>query len=260
MDRQPRLPIGGTAGTGNFDVLVGHGAMHTRKTCRQCGTKFSVPSDAFAKEAMPLMQAGREVPVIWYAQTKQTKLNGISEYKTKYAMTRMDAACYFDNLLSHKNSITGKLDNTLNLVTRMFRKVPLTDPEAFSLCRTCYRDNRAAKAESWHEESVIVRDKKGKVKAVLKPNHGKELPEKFAGVKLPVSKPALPVESEVKGTKRKTVKLVEQPVMWRCSTPSTRREASMSVQVPRPMLLKEAREYFRNILSRESLNGCSVYW
>lgn len=244
MDRQPKLPIGGTAGTGNFEVLVGRGAMAHRKTCSCCGTKFSVPADAFAKVSEPLYKAGTEMPCVWCAQTKQTRLNGVSEYKTPRPCTQFEAASYFDKVLG----ITA-------LVTRMFRKVPLTD-EQFDKCRTCYRQNLTAKAQSWRAEKIIVKDKRGNVKAVHMPNKGKELPDRFAGAKLPVEKPV----HEVKGTRKKTVKTEETPVLWRCSTPSTKREVSYTVTVPQPMLLKDAKAYFRNILSRESLNGCSVYW
>lgn len=241
-DYMPRLPRGGTVGTGNLSRLVNMGAKYTEKVCCLCSKKFRVPDDAYAKVFEPLRRQGNEIPCIWYCLTKQTRINGASAYTTPRPMLQFDAACYFENKLG-----------CLALKASIHRRVYLSEDEnAFPLCRTCYKAHKSDKARQWHEESIKLR-RNGKELPDLKPNHGKPLPEKFDGA-------VLPREKAVKRKTRKTEpQEAETPRVWFCTVPSTRGEAGFTTRTGKPMLQAEARAWFRDILSRGNLSGCSVY-
>ena len=234
MDRQPRIPKGGTAGTGDTTAMIGRGVRWREKQCVSCGKHFRTPEDAHEKTDIPLKENGKEVPCQWFASTRQTRINGVSDYRTNALMTQMQAAAYFDKLLG----------NTVQ-VARMYRKIRVR--KELDLCRTCHKKTLPAKRKAWQEEEIKITRKDG-TRVSIMPNRRKPVPQELQGSSY------MPKQRQAKNAS--TGKGIEQ--IWYCSTPSTRHEVSYTVKTPRPMNLTDAKAWFRFHLSRETLAGCSI--
>lgn len=243
MDRQPRLPKGGTIGTGNVHRLIEKGAYFYQKECVTCGTRFSVPKDAYAKVTDAKTYHGEEITASWFCHTRQTRINGVSEYQTPRRMLKAEAVEHFNKLLG-----------AAGIGAKIFRKVDLSEPDAFPLCRKCLQAEKTAEANQWRHNVPFKVKRKGVVINEPKPNLGKPLPQEFVDAKLKAEKRAAP-RTKTHGHDQPE----ELPRIWNCTVSSTRGERGYTISTTTAVTEKKAREYFRYMLNRGNLSGCSIY-
>lgn len=253
MDRQPRIPQGGTAGTGYMLAASGRGLRWTEKTCPDCGRNFRVKPQASLHVFKAQFDGqGVETPAYWYASTRETRLNGAHEYASPRKMTKAQAEHFFTVELgiilapkAPQGGLTAQEARAYYahaaqaVELRVFRKEMAP---AISTCRKCYAKAQKHLANVLASETIIIRHKKGRRVVdvqTLMPN-------------------AKPKEATAKPKKKRTKKASEMPQIWFCTTPSHRLEPSRTVKTPEPMLLHDAKAWFRFHLSRLTLSGCSI--
>lgn len=231
-----------TSGTGiALATSVSRGVRYFERQCENCDTFIRIPEDATAKVFEPKYENGKEIKVLWYASTRQTRINGAADYVTPRPMSLVQAQFYFEDKLFGKVIQGRPAAGNMAQQATIYRKESLRDD--LTLCRKCFRLAKRDKVAQHINTAIIVRPKQGKERKIL-PNLGKPLPLELQGYGMHKETAPKAPKGEVR--------------TWYCSTPSTRREASFTVKTDKPMTLEEAREFFRRATGRATLAGCSI--
>ena len=132
---------------------------------------------------------------------------------------------------------------------RVFNVKILTDDGVLNVteCRSCRREyNKFLRRNASKEHILEKRVPRGKSRKEAVPIKKETLAARY---KLAPSNAA----------EERAIVEEATPLIWFCQEPDTRGARGILVQTPKPMLKKEAVEYFHYALSRKSLSNCSVW-